>query len=299
MTCPYFKETRVWGCRSAHVRKLIPHSAAAPPGSLCLDGGYHRCSGFVGVQAEPGGGNAVCPNLEQSVVQYCAAAPVTKFIPYSEAVLIRCGSGAFRYCDQFLDQMGPGRAPTIDGQTLNAPEGLYYAGRHWWFDLPDDGPWHAGLDAFTSRLAGPVDRIAFIPASPGAAPAVVLTAASRDFTFPLSERLPVSATNLQLRLHPARVFDSPYDRGWIFQGVLPGRQRAELRQRLASAAEARLRMEEDARLVNERLHQLDSRDYAALADGGLFDPGILARLDRDSALALMHELAALPGPERT
>ncbi|NWF85031.1 MAG: hypothetical protein HXY18_14530, partial [Bryobacteraceae bacterium] len=283
MTCPFLREACVWGCRSSSARKLIPQATAAPPGTLCLNGGYSHCSGFVGAAESPVEPPGVCPNLEKLAVQYCAAAPVTKFIPYSEAMLIRCGSDAHRYCDQFLDQTGSGRGAPREGDLISVPEDLLYAERHWWFDLPAEGPWHAGLDAFTSRLAGPADRVSFIPARAGSAPAVVLTAGDRDFTFALAESLIVTATNLQLRLHPRRIFDAPYDRGWIFEGVLTGRQCAELRQRLSDARRARRRMEEDARLVNERLQQFCPREFAALADGGLFEAGILAKLDREAA----------------
>jgi hypothetical protein len=51
-------------------------------------------------------------------------------------------------------------------------------------------------------------------------------------------------------------------------------------------------MDEDARFINERLHQMGAMAGAALGDGGLFEAGLLARLDRDTARALMHELSA-------
>lgn len=299
MTCPFLREARVWGCRSSNLRKLIPQSTAVPPGTRCLDGGYIRCPSFSGSADAASNAADVCPNLVESIAQYCAAAPVTKFIPYSEAVLIRCGSSAYRYCDQYLDQTGPGRGALAEGHSFSVPDDLLYASRHWWFDLVEEGPWHAGLDAFTARLTGAADRVGFIPARAGSAPAVVLTAGDRDFTFALPECLSVTATNLQLRLHPGRIFEDPYSRGWIFEGLLIGRQGSELRQRLWNARRARIRMEEDARLVNELLHQYGQPECATLGDGGLFEAGILTKLDRDAACALMHELASTPpGMER-
>lgn len=299
MTCPFLREARVWGCRSSNLRKLIPRSTAVLPGTRCLNGGYSRCPNFSGSAGAASSAAGVCPDLVESIAQYCAAAPVTKFIPYSEAVLIRCGSSAYRYCDQYLDQTGPGRGGLAETDSISVPDDLLYAKRHWWFDLEEEGPWHAGLDAFTARLTGAADRVGFIPAGTCSAPAVVLTAGARDFTFTLPECLSVSATNLQLRLHPRRIFEDPYTRGWIFEGRLTARQGAELRQRLWDARRARLRMEEDARLVNELLHQYGRQECATLGDGGLFEVGILTKLDTDAAYALMHELASTPpGMER-
>ncbi len=182
------------------------------------------------------------------------------------------------------------------GEDLPAPDELFYASRHWWFDVPAEGPWHAGLDALSARLAGPVDRLGFIASSPASHPAVVLTVAGREFTFVFPEDLPVSASNPQLRLHPERIFESPYSRGWIYEGTLAPEHRTALRNRLFNSLDARKRMSDDAGLINERIHHLrgasDAHCPTALGDGGLFETGLLAHLDSDAARALMHELAS-------
>lgn len=43
-----------------------------------------------------------CPFLQESQAQYCSAAAVTKFIPYSEAHLSRCGGENHRTCGVYL-----------------------------------------------------------------------------------------------------------------------------------------------------------------------------------------------------
>lgn len=290
MSCPFLRETRVWGCRSAQVRKLIPRAGTVPPDTACLTEGHLRCPGFVNIDALQARTGKVCPFLEDSLAQYCAAAPVLKLIPYSEAMLVRCGSEAYRFCDLYLEQAGPATGAALHGEEFNVPESLLYADECWWLDLPDEGPWHAGLDAFAARLTGPVERVSYIPASPGAPPAVVLTVADRDYTFCFPERLTVTASNPILRLHPERIWESPYARGWIYEGTATGAQRDELRSRLAGPREARRRMEDAARFVNERIQLAHNDKVPALGDGGLFEPGLLKRLSRDEARSIMHAL---------
>ena len=50
-----------------------------------------------------------CPYLREALVQYCEAAPVVQFIPYSDALLSRCQSGGHRLCDLYLSRAEPGR----------------------------------------------------------------------------------------------------------------------------------------------------------------------------------------------
>jgi hypothetical protein len=97
MSFPFLRETVVWGCRSSHVRKLISGVRGMQPGNVCVNAEHRRCAGFVDITAEAGEG--ACPSLEHSLAQYCQAAPVTRFVPYTEPLLARCGNSAFRYYD--------------------------------------------------------------------------------------------------------------------------------------------------------------------------------------------------------
>lgn len=297
MGCPFLRETHVWACRSALVRKLIPRGGAVPPDTACLTESHLRCPGFVHIDGPPLKAGAVCPNLEQSLAQYCAAAPVLKLIPYSEAMLVRCGSGGFRYCDLYLEQAGPAAGTARQDEAWDVPADLLYASRFWWIDLPEEGPWHAGLDVFTTRLAGPAQRVSYILPSAGAPPAVVLTIGGREYTFDFPERLPVTASNPLLRLHPERIWEAPYTRGWIYEGTSTAAQRGELRARLAGPEAARRRMDEDAVFVNERLHRMAVEGVPVMGDGGAFEDGLLGRLESDDARSLMHALVSRRGSE--
>ena len=49
-------------------------------------------------------------------MQYCGAAPVAKFVPYSESLLSRCGNDSFRYCELYLAMAHPKmEAEEVDG----------------------------------------------------------------------------------------------------------------------------------------------------------------------------------------
>jgi glycine cleavage system H lipoate-binding protein len=290
MTCPFLRETTVHGCRSAGIRKLIPQLRMGVPDSRCQSEAHRNCPLYqTGAEAEPA---AVCPLLERSLVQYCGAAPVTKFVPYSEAVLLRCGNGSYRYCDLYLELTQASRAAAGE-EGWEAPEDLQYTNNHWWIDLPDEGPWHAGIDAFLARMLGPVERISFLVTP---RPGVVLTVAGHDFTAALPEAMPVSQCNLHLRSRLDRLTTKPYTQGWLFEGTVTPEQKRRLRSRLLPAADARKRMEADAQRMNEALSR---RQTEALADGGLFEEGILGRLPREEAHSQFEEFCSpLAGRER-
>ncbi|MCU0247396.1 MAG: hypothetical protein MUC42_12535 [Bryobacter sp.] len=279
------------------MRKLIPRAGGAPPEMACLTESHQQCPGFVQVDGQPLRAGPVCPFLEESLAQYCGAAPVLKLIPYSEAMLLRCGSGAYRYCDLYLEQAGPALETAGRDEEWVAPTNLLYASHFWWIDLPEEGPWHAGLDAFAARLAGRVQRVSYILSSPGAPPAVVLTIKDREYTFDFPEALTVTASNPLLRLHPDRLWEAPYTRGWVYEGTATAAQRAELRARLSNSDAARLRMEEDAHLVNERIHQTASSGAPAMGDGGAFEDGLLGRMRGEDARSLMHALLSRQAPK--
>ena len=99
-----------------------------------------------------------CPFLHESLMQYCAAASVTRLVPYSESLLSRCGNPSYRYCELYLQMAHPlPPAETVDG--LPMPADLGYSANHMWLDTAaqagGDGVCYAGIDAFLSRMLGP------------------------------------------------------------------------------------------------------------------------------------------------
>ncbi len=298
MKCPFIRETRVRSCRNSGIRKQIPELSGAAPGR-CQSADYVNCP--AGTPEARESGDAVCPLLQESLVQYCAAAPVTKFIPYSEPLLSRCGSGAYRYCGLYLDVMRAARETDHSGTGLPVPDDLLYTPNHWWLDAAGDGPCHLGIDSFLARLLGPVERVGFATPHGVCRPTVVLTLRGIDFTATFPGLIDVHSANLHLRLDPARLTEEPYSLGWIFEGFFGADQRQALSGTLLNADAARERQGADSRRLNQRIQShLSSTSAPLAADGGIFEPGLLAALDRDFAVGLFNEFCSpLAGEGRT
>lgn len=293
MLCPFLRESRVRSCRAASVRKLIPQLAPAAP-ERCSTPQFAGCPVFR-EQQQDAANAMVCPYLRESLMQYCSAAPVPQYVPWSETSLSKCGSGAFHYCDLYLDmsETGSQRAAGQDAEdALPVPRALRYTANHMWLDLAEDGLCHAGLDALFSRLLGPVERVDFLtlpgsqgpcsqaPDSPGKRlPSAVVRAGGADWQIALPLPMNITACNLMLRSDPSRLSTDPYGRGWIFSGT-----GADL-SGLMSGEQAALWMQQDSRRLNEFVQQ----HGAYSADGGLIEPGLLARVRREDALVLFND----------
>jgi glycine cleavage system H lipoate-binding protein len=220
-------------------------------------------------------------------MQYCAAASVTRFIPYSESLVARCGNDGHRYCHLYLAMAHPtgahNRPPEeVDGIAL--PASLHYSANHLWIDLSEDGTCHAGIDAFLSRVLGPVERIAYIRQQGYHRPAAILTAGGLDWEIVFPNPMLLTGCNLYLRASPGRLTAEPYTSGWLFEGV----PQPETTRNLLHGAEARCWMEQEERRINEFLQQQATPRQTA-ADGGLFAPAIASHLGREPMLALFHE----------
>ena len=286
MQCPFLKETRVRWCRAAGIRKPIPEAQSDDAACRCLDERFRDCR-WLPPAARPAA--PPCPYLDQALVQYCEAAPLTRFVPFSEPLLSRCGSDAHRYCDFYVEILRAAR-PAFAGQEFCAPQDLLYTRNHWWVDLQGDGLCHLGLDAFLARLLGDVERAAVMTTRGIACPVAVFTCRGIDFTATFPVPLAVEAANPHLRIDPRRMLREPYSLGWLIRGRLAGPGREALMPLLMPAAEAREAMEEDARRVNEMLQaRAHAAAPSAMADGGLFEPGLLGMLEREEALRLFHE----------
>ncbi len=289
MQCPFLKETRVRWCRAAGIRKPIPEPQSDDAACRCLDERFRECrwaSPEARRSAPP------CPHLEHALVQYCEAAPLTRFVPFSEPLLTRCGSDAHRYCDFYLDILRAARLPLRDHE-FAAPEDLLYTRNHWWVDVQSEGMCHAGIDAFLARLLGEVERVRVLAPRGGGCPAAVLTCRGRDFTATFPAPVRVEAVNAHLRLEPRRILREPYSAGWLFRGRASEEQMAALRAALIGPEEAKRLMEEDARRVNEMVQSLRLEGTeAAMADGGLFEEGLLGVLEADEAFRLFQEIGS-------
>ena len=280
MNCPFLRETGVKFCHAAPVRKLIPLAQSGRAEEKCSSGAHTTCRVF---QSRPvaSAASAACPHLAESLMQYCGAASVSRYVPYSESVLSRCGNDAFRYCELYLAMAHPPvDADEVDG--LPVPAWLRYSSNHMWLDVGEDGTCHAGIDSFLSRAIGPVERVSYVWATGDRRPAAILTAGGIDLEIVFPNKLHIGNCNLYLRANPRRLESAPYTSGWLFEGVaLDGTA-----QGLVEGAGARSWMEHDLRRMNQFLQE---RNPGLAADGGVFAPGVLAHLPREQAAALFHE----------
>ena len=286
MTCPFLKETHVKYCQTAALRTMIPLAQAASAQEKCSSGSHATCEVYR-TQAVEGAAEAACPYLRESLMQYCSAAPVTKFIPYSESLLSRCGADSYRYCELYLGMAHPGMAhPAMGaGEELPTPAWLLYSDNHMWLDLTGDGMCHVGIDSFLARALGTVQAITYVHPRGRQRPSAVVTSKGLDFEITFPNWIGVTAANLYLRADPSRLIREPYAGGWLFEGT-PEEGTA---QGLRTGSEAQLWMQEEARRMNEYLQQC----AGVAADGGLFSSGLPAHLDAESARTLFHEFFSL------
>lgn len=285
MTCPFLKEAQVKYCRTAVVRKLIPMAQAGRAPERCSSGDYMGCPVF---QQQPDAHEiaafGTCPYLNESLMQYCGAASVTRFVPYSESLLSRCGNGSHRYCQLYLEMAHPAPPPeTVDG--IPMPGELGYSANHMWLDITEDGVAHAGIDAFLGRALGPVDRIGYVWQKGLHRPTAVVTVAGVDLEITFPNPLQLTGCNPYLRANPGRLTSEPYAGGWLFEGVLD----AGTLENLARGRQARDWMEDEVRKMSEFLQQLPGPNGRMAADGGMFSAGLARYIERDRMLALFHE----------
>jgi len=282
MTCPFLKEAQVKYCGTSAIRKLIPLAAAGNADEKCASAAHSACPVY---RSQPAMETAVgsCPYLRESLMQYCGAAPVTRFVPYSESLLSRCGNDSFRYCELYLSMAHPRRpAEEVDGVAL--PGWLEYSANHMWLDVTDDGTCHAGIDAFLARALGKIDRISYVWLAGRHRPTAVITVGGTDLEVVFPNPFLLTKCNLYLRANPSPITAEPYTGGWLFEGV----PEAETAKGLLRGPEACEWMEDEQRRMNEFLQQQHGQAGLA-ADGGLFAPGIARKLDREHLLSLFHE----------
>ncbi len=287
MLCPFLSESQVRSCRLASVRKLIPH-AALTAAERCSTAQYAECPAFRELKQGDGLVLATCPYLQESLMQFCSAAPVTRFVPWSEASVSKCGSGAFHYCDLYLDMTETSsHRTTPPGSEDSVPvlTSLHYSANHMWLDRSEDGLCHIGIDALFSRLLGQVERVDFLtlpgggPGGGKRTPSAVLRAGGRDWQVVFPREMNITACNLMLRTGPSRLSTDPYGRGWMFAGT-----DVDLSD-LITGEQAASWMQTDTRRLNEFVQERSG----CCADGGLIDPGLLATLRRENALVLFSD----------
>ena len=225
------------------------------------------------------------PYLRESLMQYCGAAPVTKFVPYSESLLSRCGNDSYPLLRAVPAMAHPlalragdrrrhpdARLAAILGQphVAGRQRGRRLPRRHRCVPEPRARPGGAHQLSFGRR------------ASTGPPPS--LTAAGSTWKSCCPFPFQITNCNLYLRANPARITTEPYTGGWLFEGVPDaGTRTACARDR------ARVGWSEEKRRMNEFLQHAQSRP----ADCGRWRPvrrrACARTIDREQMLALFHE----------
>jgi glycine cleavage system H lipoate-binding protein len=270
-------------CHRAGPRILIPRSHPASE-DRCSTQQFATCPVYRELYSAADAPAPPCPLLEESLMQYCSAAAITKFIPYSEALLSRCGNGSYEYCDLYLQLSS---APTYEDEEHTIPirDNARYTANHLWIDLSGEGVCHIGIDGFLARMLGPVDSVGYL--SNGGTlgrPSAVVTAHGVDYRITFPQKVMLNNCNLYLRAEPSRLTSQPYTAGWLFEATIDPLQRSRLEAATMDAAAARTWMDSECRRMNEVLQSQSSEDLRA--DGGLFTRGVLVALGREEALRL-------------
>ena len=311
MRCPFLREAQVKSCRASTFRKMIVRLPGQPDNERCSSSAYMECPAARQHHEEHPSLDH-CPFLQESLVQYCAAGSVTKYVPYSESVLSRCGTDSHKYCELFVALANPG-ADAVNGAGVSAdqssdvknehdvdgmrvPDGLWYSPNHMWLDVSDDGVLHVGIDAFLARILGDVDQITFVTTKGTCRPTAVLSLKGADLQMMFPREIVVTKTNSYLRTNPSKMLADPYSAGWLFEGVEireTREQHTAVTHGLISGKEAATWMHHELARVNTLVHDLIARPQehgvVLMADGGGIQTGFMKHLDRVEILQLFNE----------
>jgi len=175
-----------------------------------------------------------------------------------------------------------GLAPAFDADGFVLPQGLFLGSGHTWARLESDGSIVVGVDELASRLFGRADRLQV--AAKGTQltrhdAALVAHRGGKNLAFAAPVEGRVTAVNLETLQHPGRVFDKPYDDGWLLR-LQPRRLAHEL-ARLRVGDDAHEWLRHEVKRVGDFVsrHVPDQAIGASMADGGVPVCNMLDRLD--------------------
>jgi glycine cleavage system H lipoate-binding protein len=243
---------------------------------------------------------AQCPLLEQRLAHYCGAAPITKFIPYSDHAG-RCGGEGFRFCDLYLGMARPtGPHPSASHphvQGLAVPNDVWFAPNHMWLHIAESGVCHVGVDAFFAAVFGNVDRLSLVTSSGFRRPSAVVSIGDVDWTLVFPNPMLVTSTNVYLRHSPERIASDPFGGAWFFEGwdapqTGTGAAPPKVCEGMASGDRAVAWMQNDVARHNHRVQQMSASSaggHPVLNDGGTFVKGLLHELKREDILRLCSD----------
>jgi glycine cleavage system H lipoate-binding protein len=300
--CPFLREAQVKSCRASAYRKLITRGLGTQEPERCSSSDYVNCPAAK-LHHEERPSLDHCPFLQESLVQYCSAAPVTTYIPYSESALSACGSGSHRYCELYHTIAAPENMPAevqqdeplVEG--MKVPLSLWYSPNHLWLDAGPEETVHVGIDAFLATVLSSVDSLAFVTTKGLNYPTVVLSVHGVDLQIVFPHQILITRHNAYLRTNPSKLLTHPYSLGWLFEGTAP-RQGASgtpspILDGLVSGTDAVEWMRSEHRRMSALAHEFTARPdrngHLMMADGGTFSPTLFAELTRDQILHVFNE----------
>lgn len=313
MRCPFLREAQVKSCRASAFRKMIVRMPGQLNNERCSSPEYVNCPAAK-QHHEDQPSLVHCPFLNESLVQYCAAGSVTKYIPYSEAVLSHCGTESHKYCELYLALANPDQAnfhefdvaeKNLDVDRtkehvvddVRVPGWLWYSPNHMWLDVNADGCVHVGIDAFLAKILGSLERLSFVTTKGINRPTVVFTVNGVDLQMVFPNQLNITNLNSYLRTNSSKMFSDPYTLGWLFEGTevrdASSKKESSLYNGLVSGASAVAWMQDEIKRITQLAHQLshkaDAQGSVLMADGGGVQHGIVQHLTRDEILHLFNE----------
>lgn len=305
MRCPFLREAQVKFCRASAYRKMIVRLPGQPENERCSSPDYVNCPA-VKQHLEDQPSVDHCPFLHESLVQYCSAAAVTKYIPYSESLLSRCGTDSHTYCDLYLALAQPhessetastnettsGHHHTVDD--IPVPEGLYFSPNHMWMHVGSDGVAHIGIDAFLAKVLGSAEHITFVTTKGYHRPTVSFSVQGIDLqcVFPL--QVNILRANTYLRTNITKIFTDPYTHGWLFEVAVSKQKNYEpMLSSFINSKESIEWMKHEVERMNTFAHHMSSQPdmhgAVLMADGGTFPTGMALRLKKEELLQLYNE----------
>ncbi len=244
-----------------------------------------------------------CPFLQESLVQYCSASSVTKYVPYSESSIIPCGKDSHRYCDLFLSVAATNNVGTAHEtvretmiDNIHLPKGLSYSTNHMWIDQSEDGICHIGVDAFLTRIFRNIDAVNFLPPSNSHLQAVVLTVRGIDLQLVFPLPINVTRVNSYLRADLQKLILHPYSTGWLYEGTLVDANSIKSpspESNMVRGDDAAKWMKNEVQHLSEFVHNRIIPNQGAVSpvmmDGGVVQSDFLIHLTKQELFHLFNE----------
>ncbi len=302
MRCQFLREAQVKFCRASAYRKMIVRLAEQTENERCSSKEYVNCSAAK-QHLEDNPSSSHCPFLHESLVQYCSAAAVTKYIPYTESVLSQCGTDSHKYCELHLALSQP-QEPSAEREdrpvyitaidSVKIPEGLSYSSNHMWIEIGSDGVCHIGIDAFLTRVLGTIDHVTFVTTKGFHRPSVSFSVNGVDLQFIFPVSMNITRANTYLRNNPEKIIADPYTAGWLFEATEDkSKNRSVQFEGLISGKQTSEWMAKEMERMTAYAHclasQPDINGTIMMADGGYFQPGIAQKLTRAELLTMYND----------